>query len=116
MGPIFARWRHRYAFSLEGFAFFLEAIFLGVYLYGWDRLRPSAHVFGLPPALAQPLAGDWAGKVLAHTQPAKLAALEGHFESETYAPVHLGGIPDVEAQQTRRDRDHKRLHVTTRRL
>ena len=32
-------------FSLEGFAFFLEAIFLGVYLYGWDRLRPRAHVF-----------------------------------------------------------------------
>src|SRR5689334_22781812 len=25
-------------FSLEGFAFFLEAIFLGVYLYGWDRV------------------------------------------------------------------------------
>jgi cytochrome d ubiquinol oxidase subunit I len=32
-------------FSLEGFAFFTEAIFLGVYLYGWDRLRPRAHVF-----------------------------------------------------------------------
>src|SRR4029078_1043394 len=32
-------------FSAEGFAFFLEAIFLGLYLYGWDRLRPSAHVF-----------------------------------------------------------------------
>jgi cytochrome d ubiquinol oxidase subunit I len=31
-------------FSLEGFAFFTEAIFLGVYLYGWDRLRPRAHV------------------------------------------------------------------------
>ena len=25
-------------FSLEGFAFFTEAIFLGVYLYGWDRI------------------------------------------------------------------------------
>jgi cytochrome d ubiquinol oxidase subunit I len=31
-------------FSLEGFAFFTEAIFLGVYLYGWDRVRPAAHV------------------------------------------------------------------------
>ena len=184
-------------FSLEGFAFFLEAIFLGLYLYGWDRLRPSAHVcagvivalsgalsgafvvtvnawmntpvgfrvesgtlvevdpfaamfnpaagaqvvhmllaaysavgvavagiharlllrdplhafhrrafviallVGLPPALAQPLAGDWAGKVLAQTQPAKLAALEGHFDTETYAPVRIGGLPDVEAQETR---------------
>jgi cytochrome d ubiquinol oxidase subunit I len=30
-------------FSLEGFAFFTEAIFLGVYLYGWDRISPRAH-------------------------------------------------------------------------
>src|SRR5437762_124190 len=32
-------------FSLEGFAFFTEAIFLGLYLYGWQKLRPWAHVF-----------------------------------------------------------------------
>ena len=32
-------------FSLEGIAFFTEAIFLGLYLYGWERLRPSLHVF-----------------------------------------------------------------------
>src|SRR5437764_4767316 len=31
-------------FSLEGFAFFTEAIFLGVYLYGWDRISPRAHI------------------------------------------------------------------------
>jgi cytochrome d ubiquinol oxidase subunit I len=31
-------------FSLEGFAFFAEAIFLGVYLYGWDRVSPRAHL------------------------------------------------------------------------
>lgn len=30
-------------FSLEGFAFFLEAIFLGIYLYGWRRIPPRAH-------------------------------------------------------------------------
>src|SRR5690349_22468345 len=30
-------------FSLEGFAFFLEAIFLGIYLYGWERISPWAH-------------------------------------------------------------------------
>ncbi len=55
----------------------------------------------MPAALAQPLSGDWAGKVLARTQPAKLAALEGHFDTETYAPVRIGGIPDVNAQETR---------------
>jgi len=31
-------------FSLEGFAFFLEAIFLGIYLYGWERVRPAWHI------------------------------------------------------------------------
>ena len=30
-------------FSLEGFAFFTEAIFIGVYLYGWNRLSPLLH-------------------------------------------------------------------------
>jgi cytochrome bd ubiquinol oxidase subunit I len=30
-------------FALEGFAFFTEAIFLGIYLYGWSRLSPRAH-------------------------------------------------------------------------
>src|SRR3981189_45842 len=30
-------------FSLEGFAFFAEAIFLGIYLYGWDRVPPRTH-------------------------------------------------------------------------
>ncbi|MBZ5715499.1 cytochrome ubiquinol oxidase subunit I [Nannocystis pusilla] len=31
-------------FSLEGFAFFLEAIFLGIFLYGRDRVPPLAHL------------------------------------------------------------------------
>lgn len=30
-------------FGLEGYAFFLEAIFIGLYLYGWDKLSPVAH-------------------------------------------------------------------------
>lgn len=30
-------------FALEGFAFFLEGIFLGIYLFGWDRLSPRVH-------------------------------------------------------------------------
>lgn len=30
-------------FSLEGFAFFTEAIFLGLFLYGWNRMSPVAH-------------------------------------------------------------------------
>jgi len=184
-------------FSLEGFAFFLEAIFLGLYLYGWERLNPRTHLaagilvclggafsgafvvtanawmntpagfrlvegavvdvdpvaamfspaaaaqvvhmllaayaavgvavagiharlllrdrsnpfhrrafaialaVGLPAALLQPLSGDWSGRVVARTQPAKLAALEGQFATERYAPLRVGGIPDADARQTR---------------
>jgi cytochrome d ubiquinol oxidase subunit I len=32
-------------FSFEGFAFFLEAIFLGIYLYGWKLVSARAHLF-----------------------------------------------------------------------
>jgi cytochrome d ubiquinol oxidase subunit I len=36
-------------FAIEGFSFFLEAIFIGVYVYGWGRLSPRAHLLsGLP--------------------------------------------------------------------
>jgi cytochrome d ubiquinol oxidase subunit I len=31
-------------FALEGFAFFAEAIFLGIYLYGWGRVGPRLHL------------------------------------------------------------------------
>ncbi|MDQ7907202.1 cytochrome ubiquinol oxidase subunit I [Phytohabitans sp. ZYX-F-186] len=40
-------------FALEGFAFFIEAIFLGIYLYAWDRLPPRAHLLsGIPLCVA----------------------------------------------------------------
>jgi cytochrome d ubiquinol oxidase subunit I len=36
-------------FAIEGFSFFMEAIFIGIYVYGWDRLSPRAHLLsGLP--------------------------------------------------------------------
>jgi cytochrome d ubiquinol oxidase subunit I len=36
-------------FAIEGFSFFLEAIFIGIYVYGWDRLSPRAHLLsGIP--------------------------------------------------------------------
>jgi cytochrome bd ubiquinol oxidase subunit I len=40
-------------FAMEGIAFFIEAIFLGIYLYAWDRLPPRVHlVTGLPVVVA----------------------------------------------------------------
>src|SRR5246127_5905477 len=47
-GPVFGL-----GFAIEGFSFFLEAIFIGVYVYGWDRLSPRAHFLsGIPIAIA----------------------------------------------------------------
>ncbi|HLB21445.1 MAG TPA: cytochrome ubiquinol oxidase subunit I [Solirubrobacteraceae bacterium] len=40
-------------FAIEGFSFFLEAIFIGIYVYGWDRLSPRAHFLsGVPIVIA----------------------------------------------------------------
>lgn len=184
-------------FSLEGFAFFTEAIFLGIYLYGWTRVRPRAHLFagvmvalsgaasgifvvianawmnaptgfriadgkavdidpiaamlntasfpqtvhmiiaayaatgfavagihafmlrrdrtnrfhkaalgialivGGVSAILQPLSGDLIAKTVAKTQPVKLAAFEGQFQTEPAAPLRIGGIPDESKGVTR---------------
>lgn len=46
------------AFALEGYAFFIEAIFLGLYLYGWNRLKPLAHwLCGVPVAVSGAASG-----------------------------------------------------------
>ena len=184
-------------FSLEGFAFFTEAIFLGIYLYGWDRVPPRAHLaagvlvavsgalsgifvvianawmntptgftlvdgrftdidpvaamrnpaafqqtlhmtlaayaatgfavagihaarllrrpdlrfhrhalvialtIAVPAAILQPISGDISARNVARWQPAKFAAMEGHFATEAGAPLVIGGWPDTERRETR---------------
>lgn len=184
-------------FGLEGYAFFIEAIFIGLYLYGWDKLSPRAHwwcgvviafsgmlsgvlvlgvnawmqqpvgftlvgdqvtvsdpiaifrqplwffmawhstlacyvsvafavagwyawralrgrrdaytrtaiiaamAVGAVTAFVQPLSGDLLAKYVFKTQPAKFAAMEGQFQTETYAPLRIGGWPDEESQTTK---------------
>jgi cytochrome bd ubiquinol oxidase subunit I len=183
-------------FSLEGFAFFLEAIFLGIYLYGWERVPRRVHLaagivvalsgalsglfvvtanawmntpagfhmvdgspvdidpiaamlnpaagaqvvhmlvaayaavgfavaglhawllrqtpysrfhrgalivalaVGAPAAVLQPVTGDIAARMVARTQPAKLAAMEGQFHTEQGAPLRIGGLPDPRSRTT----------------
>ncbi len=43
--PFMQRWGQVFGFpfALEGFAFFTEAIFLGIYAFGWNRLTPFVH-------------------------------------------------------------------------
>jgi cytochrome bd ubiquinol oxidase subunit I len=39
-------------FAIEGFSFFMEAIFIGIYVYGWDRLSARVHMLaGIPIVL-----------------------------------------------------------------
>jgi cytochrome d ubiquinol oxidase subunit I len=52
-------------------------------------------------SILQPLSGDLLAKRVAKTQPVKLAALEGQFETQNCAPLRMGGIPDEEAGVTR---------------
>lgn len=46
-------------FAIEGFAFFTEAIFIGIYLYGWDRLSPRAHWLSTLPLVVSGFLGTW---------------------------------------------------------
>jgi cytochrome d ubiquinol oxidase subunit I len=40
-------------FAIEGISFFIEAIFIGIYIYGWDRLSPRMHFLsGIPIAIS----------------------------------------------------------------
>lgn len=189
-GPIFGM-----PFSWEGTAFFVEAIALGLFLYGWDKLKPWTHwvtgmivgvsgvasgifvvsanawmnspagfdwvngrainiepvaamfndawlsqalhmtiaafvatcfavaglhailllkngrnrfhrkavrialAIGAVAAILQPISGDYSAKDVADRQPAKLAAMEGHFETSKPADLIIGGIPDEETKE-----------------
>ena len=46
-------------FAIEGFSFFLEAIFIGIYVYGWDRLSPRAHFLSGIPIVLTGFTGSW---------------------------------------------------------
>jgi cytochrome bd ubiquinol oxidase subunit I len=45
------------AFAIEGIFFFLEAIFIAIYIYGWDRLSPRAHMWAAVPIVISGVGG-----------------------------------------------------------
>src|SRR3954449_2587790 len=47
------------AFGLEGVSFFVEAIFIAIYVYGWDRLPPRTHFLTGIPVVVSGLAGSF---------------------------------------------------------
>lgn len=58
-----------------------------------------AIIFGAAAAILQPLSGDISAKGAAKRQPAKLAAMEAYFHTQSYAPLVIGGIPDTAAKK-----------------
>ena len=55
LGLLWPEWMAKFgdvfgiAFALEGVSFFVEAIFISIYVYGWDRLSPKTHFkMGIP--------------------------------------------------------------------
>ncbi len=47
------------AFALEGISFFVEAVFLGIYVYGWDKLDPRKHILMLLPMVLAGITGSF---------------------------------------------------------
>jgi cytochrome d ubiquinol oxidase subunit I len=119
-------------FSFEGIFFFLEAIFVGVYLYGWRRLSPWAHwwsgvpivVSGVLGALSVVAMNSWmnspAGFTLSHGKITSVDPVSVFFNASTpYETTHMllagymvtgfliAGVYAVGLLRGRRDRYHR---------
>ncbi|RJP44097.1 MAG: cytochrome ubiquinol oxidase subunit I [Desulfobacteraceae bacterium] len=67
----------------------------------FTRSFRTALVFGLVSSLAVAISGDTHGVHVTQVQPAKLAAMESHWETTTRAPLHLIAIPDEKNERNR---------------
>lgn len=65
----------------------------------FHRSFKIALVFGLVSSLFVAIIGDFHGVHVSEVQPAKLAAMESHWETTTRAPIHLFAIPDEENER-----------------
>jgi cytochrome d ubiquinol oxidase subunit I len=83
-------------FAVEGFSFFMEAIFIGIYVYGWDRLSPRVHfasgvpivVTGFTGSLTVIAVNGWmnhpTGFVLSHGRAVDVHPLEALFANSYF--------------------------------
>ena len=103
-----ARVGHMLMASFEASAFAVAGISAYFLLKGKDEAfyRRSLGIALIMAALFAPLQiylGDYSGRVMFHHQPAKLAAIEGHWETNTRggAPFAVIAFPDMEKEQNR---------------
>jgi cytochrome bd ubiquinol oxidase subunit I len=103
-----ARVGHMLMASFEASVFAVAGISAYFLLKGKDGAlyRPSLGIALIMAALFAPLQiylGDYSGRVMFHHQPAKLAAIEGHWETNTRggAPFAVIAFPDMEKEQNR---------------
>ncbi len=90
------------AFSATGFAvagIHALMIYRKRNIHFHSKAFKIAIIFGATAAILQPLSGDISAKGAAKRQPAKLAAMEAYFHTQTYAPLVIGGIPDTAAKK-----------------
>jgi cytochrome d ubiquinol oxidase subunit I len=67
----------------------------------FNRSFRMALIFGLVSSLIVAMEGDQHAVDVAHKQPAKLAAMESHWETSKRAPVFLFALPDEENERNR---------------
>ncbi|MDR0902511.1 MAG: cytochrome ubiquinol oxidase subunit I [Opitutaceae bacterium] len=94
---------HMQLAALQAVGFGAAGIHAFLYLRGKTkevhlRALKIAMTFGAIAAIAQVFSGHFAGQRAAQLQPAKLAAMEGHFKTSARAPLYIGGIPDADTQ------------------
>ena len=73
------------AFGIEGFSFFMEAIFIAIYVYGWDRLSPRTHIAVGAPVILAGFTGSF-----------MVIAVNGWMNQPTGFSIRNGEVTDVE--------------------
>ena len=73
------------AFGLEGFSFFLEAIFIAIYVYGWDRLPPRVHLATGVPIVITGITGSFT-----------VIAVNGWMNQPTGFGIRGGEVVDIQ--------------------
>jgi cytochrome d ubiquinol oxidase subunit I len=72
------------AFGVEGFSFFMEAIFIAIYVYGWDRLPPRTHLAVGAPIIVAGFLGSF-----------MVISVNGWMNQPTGFSIQNGEVTDV---------------------